>query len=78
MTVITVPVSKEQEEFVASLIARGYAPNKAEVVRRALRLLAEEEAIATVVKADRETREGKALRGDARKLIKKISRILNT
>ncbi len=73
MTVITVPVSKEQEEFVSSMISRGYAPNKAEVVRRALRLLAEEEAVASVVKAEQEAREGKALRGDVRWLVKKIS-----
>ena len=77
MSIITVPVSKEQEEFVSRLISRGYAPNKAEVLRRALRLLAEEEAVAAVVKAEQEAREGKTLRGDIRKLVKKISRPFN-
>jgi Arc/MetJ-type ribon-helix-helix transcriptional regulator len=42
--------------------------NKAAVVRRALRLLAEQEAIAAVLKADQEP----SVRGDLDKLAKKL------
>ncbi len=52
------------------MVKRGYAPTKAEVVRRALIKLAEDEAVADVLRAEQELAEGKVLRGDLRKLIK--------
>lgn len=72
MTTLSIPLSQPLEDFVRAQVKKGYAPNKAEVVRKALRLLAEEEAIATVLKAEREVSEGKILRGDLRKLTKRI------
>ena len=72
MTTLSIPISPRLEDFVDSLIAKGYAPNKAEVVRKALRLLAEEEAVAAVLKAEQEVKEGKILKGDLKKLMKKM------
>ena len=72
MTTLSVPVSAKLEEFINQMIGQGRAANKADVVRKALDLLAEEEAIASVLKAERETREGKILRGDLKKLMKKL------
>ncbi|OGF74524.1 hypothetical protein A3J56_01130 [Candidatus Giovannonibacteria bacterium RIFCSPHIGHO2_02_FULL_46_20] len=72
MTTLSVPVSAKLEEFIDQMVERGRAANKADVVRKALDLLAEEEAIASVLKAEQETREGKILRGDLRELMKKL------
>ncbi len=72
MTTISVPISLEQEKFLESYIKGGQAENKAQIVRRALKLFAEEEAISAVLDARREISEGKGLQGDLRKLAKKI------
>ncbi len=72
MTTLSVPVSPKLEEFVERLVHQGYAANKADVVRKALELLAEEEAVASVLKAQQEIREGKGLRGDLRTLAKRM------
>lgn len=43
------------------------------MVRKALVLLAEEEAVNAVLKAEQEVGEGKILRGDLKKLMRKLS-----
>ncbi|MFA6375925.1 MAG: type II toxin-antitoxin system ParD family antitoxin [Candidatus Paceibacterota bacterium] len=68
MATLSVPLTKELEEFIESQVRLGKMENKAAVVRRALRLLAEEEAIAAVLKADQEP----TVRGDLDKLAKKL------
>jgi Arc/MetJ-type ribon-helix-helix transcriptional regulator len=72
MTTLSVPLSTEQEEFIKRLVKEKIVPNKAEVVRRALRLLAEEEAVADILTAQREARAGKILTGNPRELLKKF------
>ena len=54
-------------------LAKKRGSNKAEVVRYALNLLAEEEAVQAVLKAEQELSDGKGLRGDIKELAKKIS-----
>jgi len=70
MSTISIPLPANLETFVNTMVKRGYAPTKAEVVRRALIKLAEDEAVADVLRAEQELAEGKVLRGDLRKLIK--------
>jgi len=72
MTTISVPINIKQEEFINSLVKRNFATNKADAVRKAIDLLAEEEAVASVLRADQELMDGKILRGDPRKLLKKF------
>ncbi|MBI5742494.1 MAG: transcriptional regulator [Candidatus Niyogibacteria bacterium] len=72
MTTLSVPLSAEQEQFVERLVKEKVVPNKAEAVRRALRLLAEEEAVADILSAQREARAGKILIGNPRELLKKF------
>lgn len=72
MSTLSVPLNPKLEEFIDSFVKKGRAANKAEVVRQALRLLEEEEAVADVLKAQREIREGKALRGNLRNLAKQL------
>ncbi len=71
MTTISIPITTEQEKFIRSYIKDGKADNKAQVVRRALTQLAEEEAIRSVLMAEIEIKDGKGLRGDLRKLARK-------
>ena len=73
MTTISVPITGEQEKFINDLVKSGKAANKAHAMRRALDLLAEEEAIGAVREAERDIKEGRVYRGDLRKLAKKYS-----
>lgn len=73
MTTLSVPLPHHLEAFVASMVRRGVAANKAEVVRQALARYAEEQAIDAVLKSEQEAREGKILHGNLRTLVKKLS-----
>ena len=68
MSTLSVPLSKNLEEIVNSFVKSGYASNKAEVMRKALVFLAEEEAVQAVLRAEKEP----ILRGNLRELMKKI------
>ena len=72
MSTLSVPLTRDLEDIVNSFVKKGYASNKAEVMRKALIFLAEEEAIQDVLKAEKELREGKILRGDIRKIMAKM------
>jgi Arc/MetJ-type ribon-helix-helix transcriptional regulator len=69
MSTISVPLSAELQESLDSLVASGAGSNRADVMRRALEKFSEEEAINDVLIAEREVRQGKILRGDARKIL---------
>ena len=73
MTTISIPITSEQEKFIRSYIKEGKADNKAQVVRRALAYFAEDEAVRVVLEAEREILEGKGLRGDLKKLMRKYA-----
>jgi len=68
MTTISVPISPQLEESINNLIESGYGSNKADVVRRAITRLTEEEAVQAVLRAMEEP----TLSGDLRELSKKI------
>ena len=68
MSTLSVPLNKNLEEIVNSFVKSGYASNKAEVMRKALIFLAEEEAVQDVLRAEKEP----TLSGDLRELMKKI------
>jgi Arc/MetJ-type ribon-helix-helix transcriptional regulator len=70
MTTISVPIPSFLEEFIKNMVGSGYAANKADVVRKALIRLKEEEAINSILRAQQEGREGKNLEGDLDELAK--------
>ncbi len=72
MTTISVPINNEQAEFIDFLVKTKRASNKADAVRKAIDLLKEEDAIASVLKSEQEILEGKVFYGDLRKIIKKF------
>lgn len=67
MITLSVPLPSHLEELVKK-IAKQRGSNKAEVVRHALELLAEEEAVMAVLRAEQEP----VLRGNLKDLTKKI------
>jgi putative addiction module CopG family antidote len=73
MSTLSVPLPVHLEEFVDQMVTRGYGTNKADVVRRALNRLAEEEAIKSVIQAEQEIREGKIVKGDLKKILKSLT-----
>jgi len=68
MANISVPVTAEQSKIIEKLIKKGLGRNKADVLRKALDFLAEEEAVRTALMAEQEP----SLKGDLKKLAKKI------
>ena len=71
MSTLSVPLTPKLEEFINNQVKTGRAANKADVVRRALTAMSEEEAIQEVLLARKEIAEGKGLRGDLRELMKR-------
>ena len=72
MSTLSVPLTPRVEKFIESMIDQGYAENKAQVVRTALRKLEEDAENEEVLRAYREIEEGKGLQGDLRQLLKKF------
>ena len=72
MSTISVPLPAALDEYVTNAVRRGDAASKADLVRRALRRFAEDEAINNVLRSQQEMREGKVIYGDLRKVLKKI------
>ncbi len=73
MSTISVPIPAFLEDFINNMVSTGYAANKADLVRKALIKLREDEAVNSVLRAEQEGREGKTLEGDLRELAKKYS-----
>ena len=72
MSTLSVPLTPNLEAFILDQVASGRAANKADVVRRALNKMSEDEAVQAVLDASREVSEGKILRGDLRELAKQF------
>ena len=72
MSTISVPLPANLEEFVNRMVKSGNAANKADVVRKALKRMSDEEAVNSILEAQREITAGKGLKGDLRELAKKF------
>jgi len=72
MTTISVPLPADLEVKLNNLVKSGYGSNKADVVRRAITRISEDEAVEMVLRAQKEIGLGKGLSGDLRELAKKI------
>ncbi|MDP3962574.1 MAG: hypothetical protein Q8Q03_01790 [bacterium] len=68
MPTISVPIPPSMAEFIENQIKMGKASNKAEVIRKAIAMFRENEAIEEVLRAQKEP----SLKGDLRELAKKI------
>lgn len=72
MSTISVPLKPQLEKGLEDLIKQGYGSNKADVLRRALEKLIEDEAVNIVLRARQEVREGKVFSGDLKKILKQF------
>lgn len=68
MSTISVPLSKEHQDRLDNLVKHGAGSSRADVMRKALDKFAEDEAIALVLKAEKEV----SLSGDLRALARKL------
>ena len=68
MTTISVPLPGDLEKSLNRLVKSGFGSNKADVVRRAIARLVEEEAVNDVRRAEREP----SLSGNLKELAKKF------
>ncbi|MEK7107634.1 MAG: type II toxin-antitoxin system ParD family antitoxin [Patescibacteria group bacterium] len=71
MATLSVPIPANLEEFIKRQIKEGRGANKADVVRRAITRLSEEEAVNAVLRSEQEATVGKILSGDLRELVKR-------
>lgn len=72
MTTITVPITKDLEDFIESELRAGTGESKAHLVRYALVRLREERALARLQEAEMDIKENRVYRGDLKKLLKKF------
>lgn len=72
MSTLSVPLTPHLEEVISAFVKKGFAPNKAEVVRKAIHLLKEDEVIKELMQAEKELKQGKILRGNLDTLAKKL------
>jgi putative addiction module CopG family antidote len=68
MSTISVPLTPDLEKFINQMVSNGEAANKADVVRKALRRMSEEEAVNAILTAQKEPN----LKGDLRTLAKRL------
>ncbi len=72
MSILTLSIDAELENFINSQVKNNEAENKSAVVRSALRMYRDELEIQEILAASREIKEGKALQGDLRELAKQF------
>jgi Arc/MetJ-type ribon-helix-helix transcriptional regulator len=74
MGTVSVPLSKQHQDRLDTLVKQGAGSSRADVMRKALDKFAEEEAIAAVLQAQRELGKGKVFKGDLRQIAKRFAR----
>ncbi len=72
MAILSVSLPPDIEAFIENEIASGRFETKSQVVKRALRKLEEDIAFDRIMLAEKEMDGGKGLKGDVKKLLKKV------
>lgn len=72
MSTLSVPLTPELSKIMDKLVEDGVAANKADAARKAIEFYAEDQAVCAVLRAEREVKDGKILRGNLDELVKKI------
>ncbi len=68
MTTVSVPLSEEMLKAIENLIRDGIASNKADAIRRAIKMYLEDQAVERILRAKREP----TLEGDLHDLAKRL------
>ncbi|OHA91326.1 MAG: hypothetical protein A2758_02605 [Candidatus Zambryskibacteria bacterium RIFCSPHIGHO2_01_FULL_49_18] len=69
---ISVPITKDQEQFIERRVESGLSANKAHAVRQALEVLREEDWRESLRRAEDDVRAGRIYYGDLDKLSRKL------
>jgi Arc/MetJ-type ribon-helix-helix transcriptional regulator len=72
MSILTLSIDAELENFIESQVKNNQAENKSAVVRSALRHYREELELRDLMLARKEVEEGKVLKGDLRELLAQL------
>lgn len=72
MSTITIPISKELEDFIKEEISSGTSETKAGLVRHALTRLQEERALFRLQEAELDIRQERVYKGNLKTLLKKM------
>jgi Arc/MetJ-type ribon-helix-helix transcriptional regulator len=72
MSTITIPITKDLENFINEEIKAGTSESKAHLVRYALGRLMEERSLARIQEAESDIKVGRIYKGDLKKLLKKF------
>ena len=72
MSILTLSIDAELENFIDSQVRNKEAENKSAVVRNALRFFREEFELRELMLARKDVTEGKVFKGDLRKLLSEI------
>lgn len=73
MSTLSVPLTPTLEDAIERLVKMGFAETKAEVVRKAIVRLSEEEALNAVLISQRQARNGELFEGDLKALVETVS-----
>lgn len=71
MSILSVSLTPELEVFVENEVNSGEFESKGQVVKKALKKLQEDLLVTRILVAEEEIRNGKGIRGDLRRLVKK-------
>ena len=72
MTTLSVPIDSDLEAFIADMISSHKAENKAQVVRRALYKMREDEAMERILSSRKDIKNGDVYSGDLNTLLSGI------
>jgi putative addiction module CopG family antidote len=70
MAILSVSLPPDLESFIDQEIKSGEFESKGQVVKKALKKLQEDIVVERILRAGREVKEGKVLRGNLRDLVK--------
>jgi Arc/MetJ-type ribon-helix-helix transcriptional regulator len=70
MTTISIPLNNDLNSYIDEQVRLGKASSKADLIRRALIKFKEDEFVNSILQAEQEIRDGKALKGDLDELAK--------
>ncbi len=73
MSNLSISLTPELEAFIDAEIASGEFESKGQLVKKALRTFEDDLVMERLMKASREAKEGKVVRGNIRELVKKIN-----
>ncbi len=74
MATLSVPLPARLESFINTMVKRGRASTKAEVVRQALSWYSEEQETEELLRSMRNASEGDVVRGDLRTIVKRMAK----